>query len=287
MSSPHSASSPKKTRAAAQSLTRVLDQSERVKDVIEECAEELSEVNVGLKGELSSKPSQAGLKSALQKTETIEDKVQDCAEDLTSVNRALVKEVKEREVLEHQLDAAKKQEQAARHAAFHDPLTSLPNRVLFNDRLEHGLAQAKRHHWTLAVMFIDLDNFKHINDTFGHLAGDQVLQTIATRLKKMTRAEDTVSRHGGDEFLYLLLELKNEGDAVLIAQKVIDDLSAPCEVTGNKVAVKHVIYPSIGIAIYPRDGETADALIQSADKAMYRAKREKTGFASEARASPT
>jgi diguanylate cyclase (GGDEF)-like protein len=272
-------SSPPKDSAAAKSLARVLDQSERIKDVVEECAEDLAVVNSVLKDELSSRPSQPGVENALQKSEAVENKVQDCAEDLTAVNQALKEEVLERHVLEHQLIAVKKQEAAARHAAFHDPLTSLPNRVLFNDRLEHGLAQAKRHGWILAVMFIDLDNFKSINDTHGHVVGDAVLQTIASRLKNMSRDDDTVSRHGGDEFLYLLLELKNEQDASAIAEKIIHTVSEPCDVNANDVALSLSVRPSIGIAIFPKAGETADTLVKSADSAMYLAKRNKTGYA--------
>lgn len=264
--------------AAANSLTRVLDKSERIKDAVEECAEELSSVNSILKEEISKLPSQAGAKNALQKSETVESKVQDCAQDLTTVNQALVEEVRERQVLEHELIAAKQQEEAARHAAFHDALTSLPNRVLFNDRLEHGLAQAKRHGWTLAVMFIDLDDFKNINDTYGHSVGDKVLQTIASRLKNMTREDDTVSRHGGDEFLYLLLEINNEEDATMIAKKIIRTLNEPCEVVANSVAISPSIRPSIGISLFPQDGTTADVLVRNADKAMYRAKRNRTGY---------
>ena len=268
-----------KDTAPAKSLARVLDQSERIKDVVEECAEDLAAVNSALKDELENRPSQPGVESALQKSESVESKVQVAADDLTNVNRALEAEVKERHLLEHELIAVKKQEESARHAAFHDPLTALPNRVLFNDRLEHGLAQAKRHEWTLAVMFIDLDNFKSINDTHGHVVGDAVLQMIALRLKNMTRDDDTVCRHGGDEFLYLLLELKHESDAAMVAEKIILGVSEPCEVNANESALKLIVKPSIGIAIFPTAGDTVDALIQSADRAMYIAKRNKTGYA--------
>jgi len=158
-------------------------------------------------------------------------------------------------------------------------LAALPNRVLFNDRLEHGLAQAKRHDWTLAVMFIDLDGFKTINDTYGHRAGDIVLQTIASRLKAMTREDDTVSRHGGDEFLSLLLELKQEADAITIATKIMAVLGAPCDVTPNDVQLSLRVGCSIGIAMFPGDGATVDTLVRSADRPMYRAKRDRTGYA--------
>ena len=205
--------------------------------------------------------------------------MQDCADELTTVNRALKAEVREREVLEHELLAAQAQEQAARHAAFHDPLTSLPNRVLFNDRLEHGLVQAARHERILAVMFIDLNGFKAINDTHGHLAGDAVLKTVALRLGALTRDEDTLSRHGGDEFLFLLLELSDASDATLIAEKIIRALGEPCTVSAGGAEISLQVGASIGIAIFPADGTSAESLVRSADKAMYRAKRDRCGYA--------
>lgn len=258
---------------------RAVGQSEKIKEVVEKCADELSSVNLVLKEELRSRPSQQGVEIALLKSEAIETKVQDCAEDLSLVNQALQGEVRERQALEHELIEMKAREGAARHDALHDALTSLPNRLLFNDRLEHGLAQATRHGWTLAVMFIDLDNFKSINDSYGHPAGDFVLQTVASRLKAMTRADDTLSRHGGDEFLHLLLELKNAQAAGIIAEKIIKAVGEPCVVRINDDAIHYNIKLSIGIAIFPKDGETADALIACADRAMYRAKKDKTGYA--------
>jgi diguanylate cyclase (GGDEF)-like protein len=250
-----------------------------VKDVVEECAEELSTVNSTLKEEFGEAAPSPGIEHALHKTETIESKVQEAAEELSTVNQALEEEVRERERLEHQLASVKDQEEAARHAAFHDPLTSLPNRVLFNDRLEHGLAQARRHDWMLAVMFIDLDDFNSINNAYSHVAGDKVLQLIAGRLKNVTREDDTVSRHGGDEFLYLLLEIKTEADAAMVAEKIIHAISEPCDVTVSGLAISPTVRPSIGIALYPKDGDSADALVKSADRAMYRAKRTSAGYA--------
>lgn len=269
---------PATRNSSAESLTQVVGKSELIKKVVEECATELFVVNTVLKEQLDRPTSQAEVASAVQKSEAVEAKVQDSAEELTKVNEALVGEVRERQVLEHQLEASRAQEHAARHAAFHDPLTSLPNRVLFNDRLEHGLAQARRHGWTIAVMFIDLDAFKAINDTHGHEVGDKVLKTIASRLQKMTREEDTVSRHGGDEFLYLLSELKSTADAAAIAQKIIQTLSQPCDVLGGEIPGLSV-KPSIGIALCPGDALSADDLVKCADKAMYRAKRDRSGFA--------
>lgn len=264
--------------APGRSLTKVIGENERIKDVVEECATELSTVNAVLKEQLDKPVSPSEMAAAVQKSETVEAKVQDSADELAKVNKALLVEARERQVLEDQLEAAHSQQHAARHAAFHDSLTALPNRALFNDHLEHGLAQAKRHDWTLAVMFLDLDGFKAMNDTHGHEVGDKILQTIAGRLQKMTREDDTVSRHGGDEFLYLLLELKKVEDAAAIARKIIRTLSEPCDVLANGTSGLSV-KPSIGIALFPADAVTADELVKCADKAMYRAKRDRSGFA--------
>jgi diguanylate cyclase (GGDEF)-like protein len=260
------------------SLTDVLGQSERVKDIVEECADELSSVNAGLKYELKDVESLPGVEQVLEKSQAVESKVQNASEELALVNQALKEEVEERLILEERLATATKQGDEARHAALHDPLTGLPNRALFNDRLEHGLAKAKRHGYSLAVMFLDLDDFKKINDTHGHEVGDAVLQTIAGRLKETTRSEDTVCRHGGDEFLYMLLELRNEQDITVIAKKIIKAIQAPCEIRLSDTSLSLSTSPSIGIAIYPIDGTTADALVNNADKAMYWAKRNKLGY---------
>ncbi len=268
---------PNEEVAPAASLAHVLDKSEQITGVVEQCAQELSLVNSTLNDQLRREGVHPGIVGAIKKSEGIENKIQDAAEDLSAVNRALEAEIKVRGTLEDQLNATQEQADADRHAAFHDPLTSLPNRALFNDRLEHGLAQARRHGWMLAVMFIDLDDFKNINDTHGHAAGDQVLQAIANRLKGAMRADDTVSRHGGDEFLYLLLELKQEADAASVAKKIIKMLSEPCHLTVDGIVISAIVRPSIGIAIFPLDGQSSDALIESADSAMYRSKSLRLG----------
>ena len=182
-------------------------------------------------------------------------------------------------MVDHQLAAAVEQEEGSRNAGLHDPLTGLPNRVLLNDRLEHGLALATRHRWILAVMFLDLDNFKSINDSYGHQAGDAVLQTLATRLQHSTRAEDTVSRYGGDEFLCVLTPLHEERDIAMIAAKICTAIQAPFEVCASDVFVNVYLEASIGISVFPKDGASASALIQRADEAMYGAKENKSGFA--------
>lgn len=259
-------------------LSKVLGQTKEVKGLVDEAAQELSSVNAVLKQELEVLQPPSGVEKALEKTETVEDMVQDAADKLSIVNTALKDEVHERHALEVQLVAVTEKEEVSRYASVHDALTGLPNRALFNDRLEHGLAQAKRHNWSLAVMFIDLDGFKKINDLYGHDAGDSVLKTIAARLTESTRDDDTVSRHGGDEFLYLLTEVKNEQDLASIADKLIVSIQAPCDVSIDDLAINPSISASIGISIFPKDGTTAKALIKSADQAMYRAKGSKSRY---------
>ena len=263
----------------AKLLTQVLGQIEHVNELIKQSVEELSSGNTGIKHERANRDPLPGIENALEKSEAIRRKLQDASEKLTAVNQALADEVRARTMVDHQLAAAMEQEVGARNAALHDNLTGLPNRALFNDRLEHGIAQAKRHRWILAVMFVDLDKFKNINDTYGHLAGDAVLQTIAERLKHNTRDEDTVSRYGGDEFLYLLTQIHEQNDIRRIAVKILKAIQAPCDVSVGDVIVNPCLEASIGISIFPRDGATAQALIKSADEAMYGAKENKSGYA--------
>jgi diguanylate cyclase len=263
---------------AEASLTHTLGKNERVKDLVAECADDLSTVNAGLKEELVSGEKMPGVENALEKSELVESKVQVASEALAEVNLALKAEVEERQALEEKLATVTKEGEDARHASLHDPLTGLPNRALFNDRLNHALAQAKRHGSSLVVMFLDLDDFKKINDTHGHEVGDAVLTTVAERLGEITRDDDTVCRQGGDEFLYLLQSIRNIEDIKQVAEKIINAIQAPCEIKGRERSLSLSIQPSIGIALFPNDGSSADALLDCADKAMYRAKREKSGY---------
>jgi diguanylate cyclase (GGDEF)-like protein len=125
---------------------------------------------------------------------------------------------------------------------------------------------------------VDLDKFKSINDTYGHDAGDIVLQTTARRLKENTRGDDTVSRHGGDEFLYLLTEIHDEKDIAMIAEKIIKTIQMPCNVNVRDLKISPSIGACIGISIFPKNGTTAYTLVKCADEAMYRAKQNKTGY---------
>lgn len=154
------------------------------------------------------------------------------------------------------------------YQALHDALTSLPNRTLFHDRLTQALAQGRRHGDPLAVLFLDLDQFKAVNDTLGHAAGDRLLIAIADRLQRTVRASDTVARVGGDELAFLLPGIERAEDAARAAQKILDAVSRPLEIDGHPLYVT----ASIGISLFPADGEEAEALLSSADIAMYRAK---------------
>ena len=156
------------------------------------------------------------------------------------------------------------------HLATHDPLTGLPNRILFHDRLATALENTGRSMKRLAVMILDLDGFKVINDTLGHAAGDSLLTMVSERLRGILRRSDTIARMGGDEFMILVSDI-NTGDNIgLIAQKVLDVFEKPFMLDGHRTGIT----VSIGIAEYPLDGDVSDTLIQNADKSMYAAKEQ-------------
>ena len=152
--------------------------------------------------------------------------------------------------------------------AHHDPLTSLPNRTLFQDRLEQALTRSERSGNTLALLFLDLDRFKTINDSLGHLAGDRLLQAVAERLRHCVRESDTICRQGGDEFIIVLPEVNDAEVPARVAEKILRRLAEPFEIDGNVLGTSF----SIGIAVYPDDGRQADVLMKNADTAMYHAK---------------
>jgi diguanylate cyclase len=260
-------------------LIEVLGQTEHIQQLVRQSAEELFSVNAGTRHEPANGDAISSARVAFDNYEAIARQLQDASKTLTAVIQSLRIEIRDRDMVDHQLAAAIEQEEGSRNAALHDHLTGLPNRVLFRDRLEHGIAQATRHRWMLAVMFIDLDNFKTINDTYGHEAGDAVLQTVATRLRHSTRDADTVSRYGGDEFLYLLNQIREENDISMIAAKILKTIRAIRNVVMPAVMDNPSVSASIGISVFPRDGATASALIRSADEAMYEAKMHKSGYA--------
>ena len=169
----------------------------------------------------------------------------------------------------------RRSEEKLAHLAQYDPLTELPNRSLYLDRLAHTLVEAERHPLPVAVLFVDIDRFKQVNDTLGHAVGDQLLVEIADRLRGAVRAGDTVGRLGGDEFAVVLAHLVRADDAALVAQKIVSALATPFQLAGQAVYVS----ASIGIAVHPIDGQEPDTLLKCADTAMYRVKESgRNGF---------
>ena len=173
--------------------------------------------------------------------------------------RCVSRDVTERKMLEQKLA----------DMATHDFLTGLPNRILLNDRFQVALAQANRNNYKLGIMSLDLDHFKEVNDTMGHAVGDEFLKAVGTRLSNILRSSDTVARLGGDEFLLLLQEIHYPEDAILIAEKIIDSCKEPLRINGHQLNIS----TSIGIAIYPDNGEDMDTLMRKSDAAMYFSKR--------------
>ena len=168
----------------------------------------------------------------------------------------------------HDVSTSRAMSQKLEHLANYDSLTDLPNRTLLNDRIARAAAAVNRHHTALAILYLDLDRFKHINDSFGHSGGDRMLQAVAQRLRECVRASDTVSRIGGDEFVVLLSEVKHADAAAICADKILRALGMPYLMD----AFEMHITASIGIAVYPGDGAGLETLLQNADSSMYEAK---------------
>lgn len=188
----------------------------------------------------------------------LEDKKAMQAQKIASRETELEQEINERRALEKQLT----------HLAFHDALTGLPNRSLFTDRLQRAIAEAERKKESVVVMFIDLDDFKKVNDSFGHHVGDKVIQGAALRLKKCLRDIDSIARLGGDEFTLLVPHMGNREDIEIIARRLIESLDDPIVVEGTEFRMSI----SIGISVFPDDANNEDSLLRNADTAMYFAK---------------
>ncbi len=196
----------------------------------------------------------------VQAHEMLEQRVVERTAELAEANNQLQEEVFER----------MRAEQRIWHVAHHDALTGLPNRTLLHDRLDQVLTQAGRNGNRVAVMFVDLDRFKSINDTLGHDVGDELLKSVASRLQQVVRAVDTVSRLGGDEFVIVLPDVASIEDASTVAEKMVSVLSPAVTIHGHELRAT----PSIGISLYPDDGTDAYTLMKNADTAMYHAKSE-------------
>lgn len=284
MSSSATAATPDSVSQSA--LEAALDQSHDVKAKVEACAEDLASTNDLVKVRIAEGQTTLPATQALEDSTAVELKVKECADDLQRVTDNLTQSVDEVNEVKQALlrsddalvesdaalAAAREAEQAASRRAMKDQMTGLPNRTLFDDRLAQAIAGAERHGWTLAVMFLDLDRFKIINDSHGHAAGDSVLKVIAQRMLSHARDEDTVCRNGGDEFLYLLINPAGRENVARIAGLVRTAIAQPIGLG----ALQLEITPSIGIAIYPDHGTSGDMLVANADAAMYRAKQLRT-----------
>ena len=266
--------------AKGASIERVLVENEKIKASVEKAATDLTLVNDVLK---QDEVPRRIMQQALTRNEDVEHEIAKAAGDLKLVNVTLATEMAERIVIESELASlrtdlaevrddlldAQVRERAAREASLHDALTGLPNRASFEQSLGHSLTQATRHGSRLAVLFIDIDNFKSINDSYGHGVGDQLLVTIAARLRSFFRDEDIICRWGGDEFVCLLMEVQQDDTVVRLANQLCERISEACKFTEESLVTEL----SIGIAVFPEDGETAESLIRNADAAMYEAKR--------------
>lgn len=267
-------------------LSRALQQSRDVKAKAQTVAEGLGSANDRVKRRIAGGATTVSAQKALKAGAVAEEKVQECADDLDGVTGSLAEGIEDlrrvnvelagaRRILARTnaaLTLAREEERSARLRALHDSTTGLPNRELFDDRLEHAISLARRHDWTLAVMFLDLDGFKSINDGYGHAAGDTVLVEVARRLLEHCRHEDTVCRNGGDEFLYLLVNPRGPSNIGRIAAELAKSIARPVDTLKQLV-----VELSIGIAVFPDDGEEAVQLVRNADAAMYHAKRGRTG----------
>ncbi len=288
----HMTSQNLETTASAEATSAwesALEQSHDVRDKVEDCADDLASKNEAVKQLISDGATTLSARKLLNESKVVEARVQECADDLHRVTETLAHGVEDLKTVElalarsrkalarteSSLAVSKEEERRSKLLALHDAATGLPNRVLFDDRLSHALSLAERQQWTLAVMFLDLDRFKSINDQFGHAAGDAVLKEVAQRLLQHARDEDTVCRNGGDEFLYLLVNPQGTENVERIARNILAKVSVPIQLG----TLELVISPSIGIALFPDHAVNGADLIARADAAMYRAKRGLRGYA--------
>lgn len=231
---------------------RILSSQHHDKAFFEQMWRELKEIGFW-RGELWNRCKDGSIKPKWISITTIKD-----ADGHIINHIGLFSDITERKMAEERID----------FLAHHDALTSLPNRILIRDRFVMAQAQAKRNGFSIAVLFIDLDNFKSVNDTFGHQVGDRLLLQAVQRLRDIIRESDSLSRQGGDEFLIILPTITEESDVSRVAQSIIHALSTPFEIDEHALSVS----ASIGIAIYPKDGHDFDALLKNSDMAMYEAK---------------
>lgn len=213
-------------------------------------------------------PTPTPLERALSEAADLERALKTSQRQLGIVQKRVETLVKRDSRLKLRFLRLARKEAQARHVAYHDELTGLPNRSLLLDRFNQAVAQGARQGRQVALLFLDLDGFKRVNDELGHGAGDVLLQQVAGRLSACIRAGDTACRYGGDEFVIMLPEVDGLESAATVAEKIRSQLSAPYLVDGGTFTVT----ASIGTAVYPVDGQDYDALMQQSDIRMYRAK---------------
>lgn len=213
---------------------------------------------------LHDKTATLSANSVLIRRDGEETAIEDTAAPIRDAEGAVVGAV----IVFHDVGATRARAQEMAHRVQHDALTELPNRLLLDERLTQAMALARRRRSLLAVLFVDLDRFKRINDSLGHAIGDQLLRSVAQRMMVCVRDSDTVSRQGGDEFVVLLPEIARVKDAAVIAQKILASLGAPHRIENRDLHAT----ASIGIGVYPGDGTDADTLLRHADIAMLDAK---------------
>lgn len=273
---------------ALHTLEAALGQSHEVKAKVEACAEELASANQLAKAQIARGATTLPASEVLQGSVSVERQVQEVAGDLQQVSANLEQSMDEVHRVERALSRSRKalsrsqaelatSIQAGRAAswrALHDDKTGLPNRTLFNDRLAQAITSAERQGGTLAVMFLDLDRFKTVNDQHGHAVGDTLLMTVAGRLLTQARDADTVCRSGGDEFLYLLINPDGRDNLRRIAALVRASIMQPIA----HESLRLVVTPSIGIALFPDHAAHAELLIARADAAMYLAKQRGSAY---------
>jgi diguanylate cyclase (GGDEF)-like protein len=274
------------------SLALAINRTHDVKEKLGLCADNLgSSIDVAkMRKAAGANPLSAD--KSLANNERVQREVQECANDLYELTETLIDgidEVKEQTRIalvesknaladtEAALATAQEGKKSGHLRALRDSVTGLPNRDLFDDRLTHAIALAKRHDWTLAIMFLSVGNLKLIKDMHGSAVADRVLKEIGKRLLRNTRDEDTVCRNRGGEFLYLLMNPQGSVNIERIAGALLETITQSIDTGDHR---HHVIKASIGIAFYPEDGTTGELLIKNADTAMYRARNSMNGCVS-------
>ena len=255
-------------------LSKVKTELADAREVLAGCATDLDHLDAVVARELPRGIALVGPLSS-----HVRERLAGVLSALAGVDRTIDGAMREHLAMDAELARIVEQEEAARRAAFRDPLTGLADRTLFVNRLEHGLEQAKRRKWTLAVMMLDIGRLHAVNDLFGSEAGDEVLKTIARRLGVATRGEDTVGRGEASEFLYLLMDFRDTENVAMIAERFVRTIRLPCEITFGGRAAAPTVTVAIGVAIYPKDGATAAQLMKAARSALAKAKLHRVAVA--------